>query len=115
VKSPADLSEAEAIAELARLAELIAAADRAYHERDAPIATRHLRLNEPALARLLGVRPVTVAKYLDAGLASASGWRGCCGRAIVTHRSRRRCLRATWVRTIGGVVRVNLCESAPGR
>jgi len=39
VKSPADLSEAEAIAELARLAELIAAADRAYHERDAPDLT----------------------------------------------------------------------------
>jgi DNA ligase (NAD+) len=39
VKSPADISEAEAIAELARLADLIAAADRAYHERDAPDLT----------------------------------------------------------------------------
>jgi len=35
----ADLTEADAAAELARLAELIAAADRAYHERDAPDIT----------------------------------------------------------------------------
>jgi DNA ligase (NAD+) len=39
MKPPADLTEAEAAAELARLAELIAAADRAYHERDAPEIT----------------------------------------------------------------------------
>ena len=36
MKPVADLTEAEAAAELARLAEDIAAADRAYHERDAP-------------------------------------------------------------------------------
>ena len=36
MKPPAALTEAEAAAELARLAAAIAAADRAYHERDAP-------------------------------------------------------------------------------
>ena len=39
MRPPADLSEADAAAELARLAAEIAAADRAYHEHDAPEIT----------------------------------------------------------------------------
>ena len=35
---------------------------------DLRIAMRHLRLDEPSLARLLGVRPLTVAKYLEGRL-----------------------------------------------